>query len=69
MYPFQGAGSCDSCYTQNLACSDSSQNIPLVNVWGSRNVDGYLEIKHHDHDRAANGWEVYRQSTYTGAWS
>ena len=34
-----------TCYTQNLVCSDSSQNIPLVNAWGSRNVDGYLEIK------------------------
>ncbi len=34
-----------TCYTQNLACSDSSQNIPLVNARASQNVDGYLEIK------------------------
>ena len=34
-----------TCYTQNLVCSDSSQNIPLVNTWGSQNADGYLEIK------------------------
>ena len=40
MYPFQGAGSCDS-FLQHV----THKNIPLVNVWGSRNVDGYLVIK------------------------
>ena len=34
-----------TCCTQNLVCSDSSQNIPLVIAWGSRNVDDYIEIK------------------------
>ncbi len=33
-----------TCYTQNQGCSSVSQNILLVNVWESQNVDGFLEI-------------------------